>query len=538
MADEPIDLSAGVALADIPADGTLAAQLDGAQLMLARWTDATGREHVSALDAICTHSGAKLPTGIRTGDTVHCPFHHACFDLRTGEATVAPAYKPLKRWQADIDGDTVHVRDAAPEDEPALREAADSGTAESGPLPGTPERVENLRGVERVVVVGGGAAGFATVERLRRAAYTGAITLVSGEPHLPIDRTLLSKGYLDGSAEASKLPLLPDDWYAAHDVDARIGVHATAIDTAERIVTLDSGAEVGYDALVLATGATPARPELPGFDRDDAFVLRGQQDAQAIIAAAQSVASEAAGSGAKRVIVVGSGFIGLEVAAAMRTRKVAVTVVSRSELPLARQLGADLAGLVKSLHEEQGVEFVTGSPASWDGAVLELEDGGTVHGDLIVVGLGVSPNTELAEAAGLPVTDGVVVDAYGETTVRGVFAAGDIARFPDPVTGRLIRVEHWAQAERAGALAAINLLGGQEPLTEPPFFWSKHYSTSLRMAGHAESVEDAEVEGSTAEKSAVVRFTEQGRVTAIAGVGQDRRVLELEEELLRQPAGA
>lgn len=523
MPDEPIDLSAGVALADIPADGLLAAQLDDAQLMLARWTDSAGREHVSALDAVCTHSGAKLPTGVRVGDTVHCPFHHACFDLRTGEATVAPAYKPLKRWQADIDGDVVHVRDAAPEDEPGA-----AGSPQSEPMPGTPERVDNLRGVERVVVIGGGAAGFATVERLRRAAYTGVITLVSGEPQLPIDRTLLSKGYLDGSASAGKLPLLPDDWYGQHDVDARIGVRATAIDTAERVVTLDSGDEVGYDALVLATGATPDRPELPGFDRDDVFVLRGVADSQAIIAAA---------SAAKRVIVFGSGFIGLEVAAAMRTRELDVTVVSRSELPLQRQLGDALAGMVKSLHEQQGVEFVTGSATSWDGSTLQLQDGGQVQGDLLVVGLGVSPSTELAEAAGLAVTDGVVVDAYGETTVRGVFAAGDIARFPDPVTGRLIRVEHWAQAERAGALAAINLLGGQQPLSEPPFFWSKHYSANLRITGHAESVEDAEVEGSLDDRSAVVRFTEHGRVTSIAGVGQDHRVLELEEELLRQPAG-
>lgn len=528
MADEPIDLSAGVALADIPLDGMLAAQLDDAQLMLARWTDSAGREHVSALDAICTHSGAKLPTGVRTGDTVHCPFHHACFDLRTGEATVAPAYKPLKRWQADIDGDTVHVRDAAPEDEPSTSgSASGSSTGETVPAPGTPQRVDNLRGVERVVVIGGGAAGFATVERLRRAAFDGSITLVSGEPHLPIDRTLLSKGYLDGSAPAAKLPLLPDDWYPAHDVDARIGVRATAIDSARRIVTLDSGDEVGYDALVLATGSTPARPELPGFDRDDVFVLRDTADSEAIIDAAST---------AKRAIVVGSGFIGLEVAAAMRTREVGVTVVSRSELPLARQLGAELAGLVRSLHEEQGVQFVTGQAESWDGSVLRLEDGGTVEGDLVVVGLGVSPNTELAESAGLPVSDGVVVDAYGETAVRGVFAAGDIARFPDPVTGRLIRVEHWAQAERAGALAAVNLLGGQEPLLEPPFFWSKHYGANLRMAGHAESVDDARIEGSIAERSAVVRFSEQGRVTAIAGVGQDHRVLELEEELLREPA--
>ena len=154
--------------------------------------------------------------------------------------------------------------------------------------------------------------------------------------------------------------------------------------------------------------------------------------------------------------------------------------------------------------------------------------------DVVVVGLGVTPSTELAEAAGLTVDDGILVDATGETAVRGVFAAGDAARFPDPATGRMVRVEHWAQAQRAGALAAVNLLGAGQELTEPPYFWSMQYGKSVRFAGHAGSTDDAEVEGSPAELDAVVRFREDGRVTAVAGIGRDRRVLELEEQLLRQ----
>ncbi len=508
MSDETPDLTAGVALADIPEDGLLAGTVGEAKVMLARWTDDAGRPQVSALDAACTHRGAQLPSGLRVGDTVVCPFHHACFDLRNGEATSAPAITPLRVWPVSVDGDRVTV------------------SAASAPAPGPATQVDNDRGVTRVVVVGGGAGGFAAVERLRRVGYTGGLALVSAEDGLPADRTELSKNYLSGAKQASDLPLLPADWYAAHDVETHLGVSATALDLAERVVHLSDGTELAYDALVLSTGAEPQRPDLPGFDRDDAFVLRTQADSDAIIAA----------SAGRRVAVVGNGFIGLEVAAALRQREVDVTVVAPGDVPMAAQLGEDLGRVLRTMHEEQGTRFVQGRAAAWDGAVLVLEDGGRIEADLIVVGLGVAPRTGLAEAAGLAVDDGVLVDATFETDVHGVFAVGDIARFPDPLTGRLIRVEHWAQAERSGALAAVNLLGGQQAITEPPFYWTQQLGKSFRLSGHAESLVHGEAEGSAADRQLLVTFREDGRVAAAAGVGRDQDLLVVEDRELRQPA--
>ena len=513
MADERPDLTLGVALADLDGGGLLAGRVGGADVMLAAWTDDAGRPQVSALDAACTHRGAQLPSGLRVGDAVVCPFHHACFDLRTGEAVTAPAIAPLRRWEVRIEDGRVAV-------------------LASDPASSTPARVDDDRGVTRVVVVGGGAGGFAAVERLRRVGYEGALAMVSAEPGLPLDRTELSKNYLTGAKQAADLPLLTSDWYAEHDVEARLGVTATSLDLAERVVTLSDGAELGYDALVLATGSAPVRPNLPGFDRDDVLLLRTQADADAIVAA----------SAGRRVVVVGHGFIGMEVAAALRQRDLDVTVVAPGPVPMAGQLGADLGRVVRALHEEHGTRFVEGRATGWDGTELRLEEGDPVPGDLLVVGLGVEPRTGLAEAAGLAVDDGVLVDATFESGVRGVFAVGDIARFPEPLTGRSVRVEHWAQAERSGALAAVNLLGGQQAITEPAFYWTAHFGVSFRLSGYASSLADAGVDAAVdgaADGSAgelLVTFREADRVVAAAGLRRDHDLLVVEDERLRRPA--
>lgn len=517
------DLAAGIPLTDIGVDVVLGGKVGDDDVFLAWVESSRGTDaELVAYDAACTHLQASLPDGIRVGDTVRCPFHHACFSLRTGEAVWAPAFAPLRRWAVEIADGRVRVL-------PGSAVAAVPGQAGAEQV--EPEQVENSRGVERVVIVGGGAAGYATAERLRRVGYRGAVTLVSAERYLPIDRTKLSKGYLAGQAGPEGLPLSEPDWYEANAIDTRLGATADGIDLAAHEVSLAGGERLPFDALVLATGATPVRPELPGFDRPDVHLLRSVSDADAIIKAAGP---------AGRVVVLGSGFIGLETAAALRQRGVEVTVVSRSPVPLAAVLGSELGALVRSVHEEKGVRFVTGEAASWDGSALSLADGATVEGAALVVGLGVEPVTALAEAAGLEVDNGIVVDARGETAHAGVFAAGDAARFPDPRTGEPIRVEHWAVAGRAGALAAINLLGGDEALAEPPFFWSRHFDLNIRFAGYAGQVGDggasADVEGSLADRDATVRYTVDGRLAAVATVGRDRESLSLEDGL-REASG-
>lgn len=539
MSEQQPDLAAGVGVEDVPDAGMLGGRVGDTAVLLARVGGGPGGPEFVAWDATCTHAGASLPGGLRRGDLVHCPFHHACFSLRTGEAVLAPAFAPLGRWDVAVADGRVRVlgRAVGPAPGQVAPGAGATGAGAAGPGeagPGatgtTSATVVNSRGVRRVVVVGGGAAGYAAVERLRRVGYDGQLTLVSREPQVPVDRTKLSKGYLGGQAGSDGLPLAPQDWYAAADVDLRLGAEVAALDLAGHAVRLADGTALPFDALVLATGAEPSRPDLPGFDRPEVQLLRTVADADAVIAAVLAAGNGPAPGG---VVVLGAGFIGLETAAAVRDRGVEVTVVSRPGEPLAAALGEDLGGLVRSVHVEHGVRFVSGTAASWDGSALRLADGTAVAGSVLVVGAGVRPRTALAEAAGLAVDDGILVDAFGETSAPGVFAAGDVARFPDPATHSPIRVEHWAVAGRAGALAAENLLGAGRPLDEPPFFWSKHFDLNIRFSGYAGPVgaggASAAVEGSLADRDAVVRYSVGGRVAAVATVGRDHECLELED---------
>lgn len=541
--DTTPDLTRGVRLGDLPLDGVLAGALgtgeDAEQVLLTRYTDDDGEQRVSAVSATCTHVGAPLAKGLRTGNLVRCPFHHACFDLRSGEALLAPAYEPLTRYAVHIDGtpdgegDDAVVRVTGPAGEPAPGPEA-AGGASAGAL-------------EKVVVVGGGAAGFAAVERLRREGYAGELVLVSSEPHPPIDRTQLSKFYLSGDKPKDALPLLEREWYAEHDVELRLEAEATVLDAAQRRLSV-RGADgavtvLGYDALVLAPGSEPVRPDLPGLQRDDVHLLRTLDDADALLAAVGDAPE------ARRAVVLGAGFIGLEAAAVLREKGVDVTVVATSEVPLRRQVGEDVGRAVRDAHESEGVVFVTGRAVRWSDGVLELEDGGRApadgRADLLVVGTGVTPRLDLARSADLALAPddqggGVVVDARGRTSADGVWAAGDVAAWPDATTGRRRRVEHWAQAQRQGAAAALDVLGRpQAALEEPAFFWTKQYSRQYRLAGDvpdltSEGGGSTEVDGSLADGDAVVRYRDaDGRVTAVAGVGRDLEVLRLEEELLR-----
>lgn len=538
--DTTPDLTRGVRLGDLPLDGVLAGALgtgdDAEQVLLTRYTDDDGETRVSALSATCTHVGAPLAKGLRTGNLVRCPFHHACFDLRSGEALLAPAYEPLTRYDVEVsgDGDDAVVRVTGPAGEPAPGPDAAAGAADGA--------------LRRVVVVGGGAAGFAAVERLRREGFDGELVLVSSEPHVPVDRTQLSKFYLAGAKPQDALPLLDEDWYAEHGVELRLGTRATVLDAEQRRLSLEGpdGAVtlLAYQSLLLAPGSEPVRPDLPGFGRDDVHVLRSLADADALLAA---VGEEPEG---RTAVVLGAGFIGLEAAAVLREKGVDVTVVATSEVPLARQMGEDVGRAVRAAHESEGVTFVTGRAARWNDGVLELEDGSQApargRADLLVVGVGVTPRLDLAKSADLALAPedeggGVVVDAHGRTSADGVWAAGDVAAWPDATTGRRRRVEHWAQAQRQGAAAALDLLsrGRGEELAEPAFFWTKQFSRQYRLAGDVPDLSTegggtAEVDGSLADGDAVVRYRDaDGRVTAVAGVGRDLEVLRLEEELLR-----
>jgi NADPH-dependent 2,4-dienoyl-CoA reductase/sulfur reductase-like enzyme len=487
------DLAKGIASADLPEGGKLVGRLCEDEVLVARVGGA-----LFAIGAHCTHYHGPLGEGLIVGETVRCPWHHAHFCLKTGEALAAPAIDPVKLWSVSEADGVVRVEGEA-------QAAAKPKRAGAG-------------APRRVVVVGGGAAGFAAAERLRRDGFDGALTMLSTDRDAPYDRPNCSKDYLAGEAPAEWMPLRDPAWYGDHDIDLQLGVEAAALDIAGKSVSLKDGRTFGYDALLLATGAEPARPPIPGFERPDAHVLRSLSDAEAIIAAAGR---------ARRVAVVGASFIGLETAAALRHRGLEVHVVAPEPVPLARIMGEDIGRWVRQLHEQAGVVFHLGAGvAGWADGRLALEGGESLAADFVLVGVGVRPRTALAEAAGLKTDRGVLVDAQLRTSAAGVYAAGDVARYPDPRTGQPIRVEHWVHAERQGQHVARVILGDDAPFNDAPFFWSAHQDATIRYVGHAEAFDPPRVEGSLERQDAEVGLAAGGRLLALATVGRDVRALQ------------
>jgi NADPH-dependent 2,4-dienoyl-CoA reductase/sulfur reductase-like enzyme len=389
------------------------------------------------------------------------------------------------------------------------------------PLPGDVPR--------RIVIVGGGGAGFAAAEMLRRRGFDGELTMVSEDKDPPCDRPNLSKDYLAGSAPEEWIPLRPPEYYRTHQITLELGVRAERIDTEARILECANGRRFPFDRLLVATGAEPKRLSIPGAERPHVYTLRSLADSRAIIERART---------ARRAVVLGASFIGLEVAAALRTRGAEVHVVAQHRHPMEKVLGPKIGDMVRALHEEHGVVFHLEETATEiEERTVALAGGRFLEADLVVAGIGVTPLTGLAEQSGLAIDRGVVVDGYLETSVPGIFAAGDVARWPDLHTGDNIRVEHWVVAERLGQTAALNMLGLRQRHTAVPFFWSQHYDKSIRYVGHAEHWDTIDVEGSIEERNWIAFFRRGGRTVATAAVGRDLDALKAESamEALEHP---
>jgi NADPH-dependent 2,4-dienoyl-CoA reductase/sulfur reductase-like enzyme/nitrite reductase/ring-hydroxylating ferredoxin subunit len=497
------DLVQGIAFSDLPDGGKLVGHCGDEQVLLVR----RGAE-VFAIGAICTHYGGPLADGLVVEDTIRCPWHHACFDLRTGEALHAPAFNPLACWSVEKRGDRIFVgekrKDAAPK----------RHGGSPGQVPG------------KIVIVGGGAAGFAAAERLRREHYQGSIVMFSNDEAPPVDRPNLSKDYLAGKAPADWVPLRGEGFYSKNDIALRLNANVAGIDARSGEVVLADGARTPYDRLLLATGAEPVRLTIPGSSQPHVHTLRSFADCKAIIERATT---------ARRAIVLGASFIGLEVAAALRSRDIEVHVVAPGKRPMERILGPQMGDLIRALHEENGVVFHLGDTASSiDGRQVKLGSGDILTADFVIAGIGVRPRTGLAEKAGLSLDRGVVVNAFLETSAPGIFAAGDIARWPDPHSGENIRVEHWVVAERQGQTAALNMLGHREKFVAVPFFWSQHYDVPINYVGHAGQWDEIAVDGDISAKDCLLRFKRQGRTLAAASIFRDIESLEAEVEMERQ----
>jgi apoptosis-inducing factor 3 len=494
------DLTLGIAASDLGDGAMLLGHVGDETVLLAR----RGAE-LFAIGATCTHYNGPLAEGLLVDDTVRCPLHHACFSLRTGEALRAPALNPVPCWQVEQTGSEIFVRQKIEN-------------------PKFEKLVEPKKDIKTIVIIGGGAAGNAAAEMLRRQGYAGELIMLSADDALPYDRPNLSKDYLAGTASEDWIPLRTADFYSEQKIDVRLKTDVQSIDVAGRAVVLGDGKRLGFDRLLLATGADPVRLDVPGAGLANVHYLRSLDDSRAIIAKAKN---------AKKVVVIGASFIGLE-AAALRHRNIEVHVVGPQARPLERVLGPELGDMVKAIHEDNGVVFHFGTSAAAieEGAVV-LKNGERLAADLVVAGIGVKPNVSLAASAGITADNGIVVDEYLETNISGIHAVGDIARWPDPHGGGAIRVEHWVVAERQGQTASINMLGGRQRFDAVPFFWSQHYDVTISYVGHAEKWDKIEIDGDPTKRDCKVTYLNAGKKLAVATVSRDLESLRAEVELER-----
>ena len=497
---EKPDLKKGVRLASIPDGGKLLGAVDGEDVLLVRH----GTESF-AVGAHCTHYHGPLADGLVVEDEVRCPWHHACFSLRTGEALRAPALDPIPCWRVEQVGENVFVK-------------------EKVVLAGR-KRVSTTAHPSSVIIVGGGAAGLAATDMLRRDGYSGPVTMISADGAPPCDRPNLSKDFLAGTAPEEWIPLRPPEWYSERKIDLVLNSRVTSLNTTRKTISTEDGKTYAYGALLLAIGAVPVKLPLEGANPSQVFYLRSLADSKAIVAKATS---------AKQAVVVGASFIGLEVAASLRAKGIAVHVVAPDRVPMERILGSRVGTFLRSLHESHGVVFHLGETLKRvDGGKVTLSGGSTVEADFIVLGVGVRPSIDLAAQAGLRIDRGIVVNEYLETSAASVFAAGDVARWPDRHTREQIRVEHWVVAERQGQTAAKNMLGARERFEAVPFFWSQHYDVPINYVGHAEKWDTIDIEGDVEKRDCSVSYKRDGRTLAVATIFRDLESLEVESEMER-----
>ena len=465
-----------------------------------------------ATGAFCSHYGAPLAQGILCNERIVCPWHNACFNAIAGQQEEPPGLDALEHFAVRVEGEEVLVK--LPDEIAQHR---------------TPEMARYSPSVDErtFVVLGAGAAGSAAVEMLRQQGFQGKVILVSAEEKLPYDRTKLSKNYLQGQADADALPLRSCEFYDRYDIELRFGQAVTEVDVLTKQITFADGSQLQYDSLLLATGGTARKLDVPGADLANIFTLRQPEDADRILSSVKV---------AERALIVGSSFIGMEAAASLTKQGLKVTVVSPDEVPFQKILGNELGKMFQKLHEQQGVEFELETKAvkfTGDGKVASatLDNGEEIGTDLVVVGIGVEPNTSYLKGIELNEKDrSVSVNEYLQTELEDTYAVGDIASFPYVPMGESTRIEHWRLAAQQGRIAAANMLE-QKQRTDRivPFFWSGQYDVKLRYVGHAEKWDAIEIDGDLDEPKFLAYYLKGDRIMAVAGIDRDRDIATISE---------
>lgn len=484
------------ALTDLPDGATRPVQVDGSKILLIR-----DGQTVHAIGATCPHAGGPLEEGVRNGDRIICPWHKAAFCIRTGALLDPPAVDNLPRYEARIDGQRILV--TTPPVEPAQ------------PVLASDQRV--------FAIVGAGAAGALAAQTLRETGFNGRVVMLDQNNRVPYDRTILSKYVLSGEQGAEKSPLQSQSFYRQHRIERRTA-QVTSLDAVRKTISCADGFTLAYDAALLATGAAPIRPDIPGANLGNVFVLRSREDADAILAQAER---------SERAVVLGASFIGMEVAASLRERGLDVTVVGKETTPFEKQLGTGIGNALVGLHRKNGVAFRLGQEIQaleGDGSVQTaiLRNGERLPADLVVIGFGVHPVTDYLHGVRLNKDGGVSVDATLKVA-DGLYAAGDIASFPLQGDGAPVRVEHWRVAEQHGRIAAVNMAGQTVRYDAVPVFWTIQYMKCLTYIGHAKEWDDIIVHGDLEKPEFLAYYAKNGRVVAAAGLDRDQETSALIE---------
>jgi apoptosis-inducing factor 3 len=500
---------------DIPDGEMKEFSVDETRILVARV-----RDQFHAVSATCPHYGAPLVEGALCGTRLVCPWHHAVFNVISGDLEEPPALDGLVSYDTRVEGERIIV--SVPDETPDRRTASMA-------------KHDALADPRQFVIIGAGAAGYAAAQTLREEGFRGNVVMITREDRAPYDRPNLSKDYLHGHADPEWMPLRSEEFFNEHNIKLILNREVTRVDARTKTITFEGGETMDYDALLVATGGAPVRLNIPGSDLKNVCVLRSFADADSIIATAGR---------SRRVVVVGSSFIGMEAAYSLRERGLEVTVVAPAREPFETTLGAEVGAVFRRLHESHGVRFKLGSivyrfEGSHNVEAVVLDNGEIIETDMVVVGAGVRPVTHFLEGVELDHAGAVIVDSQLRAA-DGLYAAGDIVRFPDPRTGEHVRIEHWRTAQQQGRIAARNMVVREVAFDGVPFFWTRQFDAGLLYVGHAASWDEIIYHGEISSHDFLAFYVKNDRVLAVAGMNRDREMAAVEElmRLDRMPTPA
>jgi NADPH-dependent 2,4-dienoyl-CoA reductase/sulfur reductase-like enzyme/nitrite reductase/ring-hydroxylating ferredoxin subunit len=461
-----------------------------------------------ALYAKCTHYGGPLAEGALNEERcqVVCPWHHAHFDVRTGQHLEAPGIDGLPTYGVRVDGDDVYVTISDPE--------SDRRTNQMVAYHPSDQR--------NFLIIGGGAAAAYAAEGLREAGFTGRIEVITREEELPYDRPNCSKEYLADEAPEEWMPLRDKGFYGDNGIVFRSGSEVVRLDANEHLVELKGGEHLKYDKVLICTGGIPRRLNVPGADAENVHYLRSLKDSRQLRDAAK---------GAETAVVIGSSFIGLESAMSLQKLGLKVQVVGTESIPFSAVFGKEVGKAIEKMHLEAGISFHLGARVkrldTEDGKVTSvvLEDDSVLVADLVLIGIGVQPATDYIQGLSKEEDGGLRVNAFLEAAAD-VYVAGDIAHFT--YQNQLVRIEHWKNACQMGRIAGFNMAGEQIPFTASPFFWTAQQDWKLRYLGHAEDFDEVHIDGSLADGNFIAYYRKNGKDLAVLACGRDREMAELD----------